>query len=121
MRIEIVEDLERRMDADNEYVKGVIEGKVKHDPKRAEHTLLLTPETFSQIFTPERIRLILRVRRNKINNIYQLAKELGRRYEAVHRDIKYLEGYGIIKIRKEDTTRIPYINEKINMPIFGAA
>ncbi len=64
------------------------------------------------------MRLILRVRKNNVKNIYQLAKELGRRYEAVYRDLKYLEGMGIIKLKKKQT--IPFMDEQIIMPVIKA-
>ena len=120
MKIEMVENLKKRMDETNKYVRDALDGKRKWDPKKAERTIILTPETFAQVFTPQRMRLLLRVKRNKINNIYQLAKELGRPYEAVHRDVKYLEGFGLIKIKKRERERIPFMDERIEMPVLSA-
>lgn len=44
---------------------------------------------------------------SKDSNIYQLSKKLGRKYEAVYRDIKLLEGFGLIKINSKDNKKIP--------------
>jgi len=115
MKIEIVENLKTRMKQDNKYVRDYLAGKVKFDKSKAEHTILITPEVFAKVFSPKRMRLLIRIRRNKINNIYQLAKELGRPYESVYRDIKYLEGLNLLKIRSKNKTKIPYMNEDIKI------
>ena len=73
----------------------------------------MTPKVFAKVFSPERIRLMLKIKKNNVRNIYQLAKELGRKYEAVHRDIKYLEGMGVIKVKDKDNKKIPFIDEPI--------
>jgi len=120
MRIKIVSDVRKDMEGTNKYVREVMAGKRDIDPARAEHTMVMTPEIFSKVFTPQRIRLLIRVKNNDINNIYQIAKDLKRPYEAVHRDIKYLQGLNIIKIKKRDRERIPVLNEKLTLPVFGA-
>lgn len=113
MKIEIVEDTKERMKMDNRYVNDVIKAKVKIDKKRAEKTIIMTPKVFARVFSPERIKLMLKIKRNNILNIYQLAKELNRRYEAVHRDIKLLEGFGIIRLKEKDSKKIPFMDEPI--------
>jgi len=120
MKIEIVEDLKEKMKMDNKYVKNVIHGKAKVDKKRAEKTIIVTPETFAKIFSPERIKLMLKIKRNSISNIYQLAKELNRKYEAVHRDIKLLEGFGIIKLKDKNKKKIPFMDEPLTIPELAA-
>ena len=121
MKIEIVEDLKEKMKMDNKYVKNVIHGKVKVDRKRAEKTITVTPETFAKIFSPERIKLMLKIKRDNISNIYQLAKELNRKYEAVHRDIKLLEGFGIVKLRDKNKKKIPFMDEPLTIPELAAS
>ena len=112
MKIEIVEDVKEKMKMDNKYVNNVIKGKII-DKKRAEKRLITTPEVFAKIFSPERIKLMLKIKKNNVRNIYQLAKELNRKYEAVYRDIKLLEGFGIIKLRDKDRKKIPFMDERI--------
>ena len=120
MKIEIVEDLKEKMKRDNKYAKEAISGKTKVDRKRAERTIIVTPETFAKIFSPERIKLMLKIKRNNISNIYQLAKGLHRKYEAVHRDIKLLEGFGIIKLRDKNRKKIPFMDEPLTIPELAA-
>ncbi|MBU1975967.1 MAG: HTH domain-containing protein [Nanoarchaeota archaeon] len=119
MKIEIVEDTDKRRAQDRKYIADVLSGKTKIDKKRAERTIIVTPEVFTRIFSPERIRLMLKIKRNHIRNIYQLAKELNRKYEAVHRDIKYLEGIGIIQLKQNKRERIPVMYEPISIPEFA--
>ena len=63
---------------------------------------------------------MLKIKRNNIRNIYQLAKELDRKYEAVHRDIKLLEGFGIIQLKDKDRGKVPFMKEPITIPSFAA-
>jgi predicted transcriptional regulator len=121
MRIEIVESIEEKLKIDNNYVKDVLAGRVKIDRKRAEKTIVTTPEVFAKIFSPERMRLLLRIRKNDIKSIYQLAKNINRKYEAVFRDLKILEGFGIIKLRKKDRRNIPFMDEPVDIVGFAAS
>jgi len=121
MRIEIVDDWRERMKEDDKYVRDALAGKVNWDPRKAEKTIIFTPKTFGQVFSPERIRLLIAVKQNRIDNIYRLAKKLERPYEAVHRDIKYLASFGFIKIKKQKNRRIPVLNGEIRLPVFGEA
>ena len=111
MKIEVVQDLDEKRRKDNQYVKRIMEGKADVDESRAEKIVVVTPKIFSKLFSAERVRLMLKLRDNE-ENIYQLANELGRKYEAVYRDIKLLEGFQLIKTRKEDRSRIPFLEEK---------
>ena len=116
MKIEIVEDIKEKMKMDNKYVKDVIVGRIKLDRKKAEKTIMVTPETFAKIFSPEKIKLMLKIKRQNVGNIYQIAKELNRKYEAVYRDIKLLEGFGIIKLKEKDKKKIPFMDEPVTIP-----
>jgi predicted transcriptional regulator len=118
MRIEIVEDLKKRREEDTAYVKAVLRGK-KIDRARAEKTIIMTPEIFAKVFSPQRTRLLLKIRQNHIKNIHQLAQELGRKYEAVHRDIAFLAGLGIVHITEKKNQRIPFIDEPVQTVEFA--
>ncbi|MBS3176424.1 hypothetical protein J4457_04260 [Candidatus Woesearchaeota archaeon] len=118
MRIRIVENIEGHAKEENRYIKEVIERKISLDGKRAEKTIVITPEVFSKVFSPARLRLLLRIKENNIANIYQLAKSLRRPYESVHRDIQYLAGFKLIKIKTKGKKRIPYTDEPIKIPQF---
>jgi predicted transcriptional regulator len=86
--------------------------------KNPETNIVMTPEVFSKVFTPERIKLLHRIYRNKIKNIYQLAREMGKPYEVVFRNIKYLEGTGLVRIKTIDNKKIPYFNHKFSIDMF---
>ena len=116
IKIKIVESLEKYNNETNQYVKDVLSGKIKIDKKRAEKTLVLTPEMFAKLFSPQRMRLILSIKKNNLGNIYQIAKKLDRHYESVYSDIALLEGFGLIKIKKKENKKIPYIDEVIKIP-----
>jgi predicted transcriptional regulator len=81
--------------------------------------LTMTPDTFSKIFSPERIRLLQRIYRNNIRNIYQLAKEMHKPYEVVFRNIKYLEGLGLVKIRDKEGKKIPSVDCRLRIELFA--
>lgn len=121
VKIRIVENLEEERKKSWDYVDKVLKGKVKIDEKKAKKTIIVTPDVFSKIFSPQRLRLLLKIKKNNIRNIYQLAKDLGRKYEAVYRDIKYLEGFGLIKIKDKEGKKIPYMDEPVTIPELAAS
>lgn len=104
MKIIIVENVRKYS---REITEKALAGKIK-TPVTGN---IMTAETFSKIFSPERIKLIRKVHKNNIKNIYQLAKDLGKPYEVVFRNIKYLEGMGLIKIVDKDHKKIPSLNK----------
>ena len=118
VKIEIVRDLGKKMREDNEYAEAVLAGKKK--VLKTERTIVMTPEIFAKVFSPERIKLLLEVRDYDSKNIYQLAKALGRSYAAVHRDIALLEGFGVVKLKTSNKKRYPHM-EAIQIPAFAKA
>jgi len=90
---EYTEDLNKRIEED------------KID--KPETGLIMTPETFAKVFSPERIKLLKRIHNNSITNIYQLAKELNKPYEVVFRNIKYFEGLKLISLKEKNHKKIP--------------
>lgn len=88
------------------FKKGFIEAWKLAEKKKlesAEHELVITfPDIswLSRIFSPERMRIILTLRDQKPESIYQLAKLLGRIPANVHRDVHELADLGIIQLRK---------------------
>ncbi|MBU0628484.1 MAG: hypothetical protein KKC75_04795 [Nanoarchaeota archaeon] len=111
MEIKIVESISK-------YNKELNE-RIKKGMDKPEKGLVMTPEIFSKVFSPERIKLLQRVYRNNIKNIYQLAKELDKPYEVVFRNIKYLEGMGLIKVTDKDNKKIPQIHCKLSINMFS--
>lgn len=95
---------------DEKLTKGVLD--------KPEKGIVMTPETFSKVFSPERIKLLQRIYRNNVKSIYQLAKELDKPYEVVFRNIKYLAGIGLINIKEKDNKKIPHITRKLSIDMF---
>ena len=104
-KIVIVESID---EYDREIDRKIREDAI-HEPLTG---MVMTPETFSKVFSPERIKLLQRIYRNDIKNIYQLAKELDKPYEVVFRNIKYLEGIGLVKIKEKHKKMIPSLRCK---------
>jgi predicted transcriptional regulator len=105
--IKVVESLAKYNKELNERLKNGID--------KPERGVVMTPETFSKVFSAERIKLLQRVCQNNIKNIYQLAKEMDKPYEVVFRNIKYLEGIGLIKITEKDRKKIPHLACKLRI------
>jgi len=81
-------------------IKAILEDKIQNNS-----IIILDPKVVTQVFTKKRLELIEACREPM--NLTSLAKKLGRRKQAVHRDVKYLEGLGIIGIEHQGRNRIP--------------
>lgn len=100
------------------YNREIDEKIAKGTLTKQERGIVMTPETFSKVFSPERIKLLQRIYRNNVKSIYQLAKELDKPYEVVFRNIKYLAGIGLVKIIDKDNKKIPHISCKFSIDMF---
>lgn len=104
--IEIVKDMKQE-------INSLTMEKIMKDKRK--HVIVMTPEVFCKVFTPERLRLLVYLNKNKTASISDLARKLCRRFEAVHRDLKYLEGFYVVKMRRNEANKVPYIDENINV------
>ena len=111
--IKVVGSMKRYNNEINEKIK-------KGTLDRPERGIVMTPETFSKVFSPERIKLLQRIYKNKIKSIYHLAKELNKPYEVVFRNIKYLEGIGLIKLTEKDNKKIPQVVCRLSIDMFSS-
>ncbi|MBS3145428.1 hypothetical protein J4414_01360 [Candidatus Woesearchaeota archaeon] len=111
VRIRIITNIKKEKKERTKFWDAVEKGE---KIKSRHPELVLTPKTFSKVFSPERIRLIFTIRNEKIHSISGLAKELERPFESVDRDIKYLEGLGLIKLRKKEKAKIPIVERRFN-------
>lgn len=75
--------------------------------------LPLTNNEWKAVFTERRIELIKTLTEKEPKSVNELAKLLKRHQEAISRDLKYLEGMGVIKTDKKGKNRIPLINKKL--------
>jgi predicted transcriptional regulator len=70
-------------------------------------------EAARNLVTPERIKLLTVIRKDKPESIYQLARLCKRDQKNVHEDVKLLERYGILETRmrpgKSRTQRVPRV------------
>ncbi|MBD3313839.1 hypothetical protein GF345_05335 [Candidatus Woesearchaeota archaeon] len=87
---------------------------------KRKHVIFMTYDVFCRIFTPERTRMLEYLSNNKVESISDLARKLGRKFEAVYRDLKYLEGFSVVKLRREEANKIPYVDEDINIRMVSA-
>jgi predicted transcriptional regulator len=100
----------------------VLERKIKNNTlDKPERGIIMTPETFSKVFSPERIKLLRRIYQNDIRSIYQLARELGKPYEVVFRNIKYLEGLGLVRLKNKDNRKVPSLVSGLSISMFADA
>src|SRR3989338_3202133 len=100
VRIRIITNIKKEKKERTKFWDAVEKGE---KIKSRHPELVLTPKTFSKVFSPE-----------KIHSISGLAKELERPFESVDRDIKYLEGLGLIKLRKKEKAKIPIVERRFN-------
>jgi len=108
----------RVVESISNYNKEINQKIKKGTIDQPESGIVMTPETFNKVFSPERIKLLQRIYKNNVKSIYQLAKELGKPYEVVFRNIKYLEGIGLIKVIEKKNRKIPYIDCKLSIEMF---
>lgn len=109
IHIEIVEDI-------NKTIKEFSLEKMRKDPRK--RVMFMTIKQFHHTFSPERLKLLMLLSKERAMSISDLAKKVGRKFEAVHRDLRYLDG--IVKFRKEERRKVPYIDESINMKMVRA-
>ncbi len=114
-RIKIVDSLsEYRRKLDEKLAKGELD-------KKPERAIVMTPETFNKVFSPERVKLLRTVYKGGVKNIYQLAKEMGKPYEVVYRNVRYLEGVGVLKVEEKNKKKIPHLTGRISIDMLSAA
>lgn len=91
--------------------------KVKLEPKTLTFPNL---ETLREILTEERIRLLQTLHTQKPKSVYELAKQLNRKYPNVFSDVKKLEELGLIELNPTKHKSEPvasYENLKIEIPL----
>ena len=107
--------------SDKEYGKHLDDmyKKVKNrDAKKKERIVLNSISDLNKIITPERLRLMRTIRNKNPKSISVLAKMLNRDRANVYRDLKYLEGLGLICLEQHKLETTPIFNyEKILVEI----
>ena len=93
--------------------------KVKNRKAKKEERIVLTSiSDLNKILTPERLRLIRTIKKKNPKSISILAKLLERDRANVFRDLKYLEGLGLISLEQHKMETTPIFDfEKIHVEI----
>ncbi|MEK6843430.1 MAG: ArsR family transcriptional regulator [Candidatus Micrarchaeota archaeon] len=98
VQIEIMslDDFARRADA---KIKQIKEGKTAE----FEGKKLVFPslDILRKVLTPKRIQMLRVIRANNPSSIYELAKLLKKDRRNVLKDLRYLEGTGLIEVKKD--------------------
>ncbi|MBU0898933.1 MAG: ArsR family transcriptional regulator [Nanoarchaeota archaeon] len=97
-----------------ENVMAFIKESIRHPEKTPDDILLLSlsNEELTQLFTKRRIELIKTIKEEKPKTMSDLSKSLGRELSAVERDLKILEGLGIVKLDKKGREVTPIIEKE---------
>jgi predicted transcriptional regulator len=89
-------------------VDDMIDDKI---PNNSEIYLDLV--TLSEVFTKKRMEMIKKIDETSPQSIQELSDKLKRKKQAVHRDLKLLEGHGIIEFTKKGKNVIPIISKEL--------
>ncbi|MFQ5796686.1 MAG: hypothetical protein ACE5JP_16785 [Candidatus Bipolaricaulia bacterium] len=116
------EELERRAQLAKRDFKVWFD-KVKEDPDLVpDKTVVLTwsDEEIAAVFTRERLRLFKKVKEMSYRSIKELADALRRDESRVRKDLKLLEGYGLVELVREGRrTRVQSDVMAIYIPVEG--
>jgi predicted transcriptional regulator len=82
----------------NKLFEKVKEGKINES--EPHKIVSRTTEDIGKILTRERIRLLHIIREKKPESISELARILNRKESNVHNDLTFLEGIGLLEIKK---------------------
>jgi len=81
-------------------------------------TIYLDLAVISEVFTKKRMELIKKIETANPQSIQELADKLNRKKQAVHRDLKLLEGHNLIELIKDGKIVIPILSkEMIYIPL----
>ncbi len=101
-------------------IKNLIRGITKEEldiPKEA--LVFLDLHTLLQVVTEKRVEIIEIISKHHPHSIQQIADMTDRQKQAVDRDIKILEKYGIIELIPEGRDKIPRLMKR--MVVFNLA
>lgn len=77
-----------------------------------DNAIISLPESTS-IFTKKRLELIETIKKHHPQSVQELAKMTKRVKQAVTRDLKILERFGIIRLEKKGRNAIPLVEREI--------
>lgn len=93
----------------------MVEDAIKNPESAPDKVIMisLTEEEKNRILTPERLRLIRTIKSKNPKSVSELAKSVGRRTDAVSRDLKTLEFYGFLELIQSGKQKIPKIEKEV--------
>jgi len=91
----------------------MVEEAIKHPELAPERVIVisLTEEEKENILTPKRLELIRTIKKQKPKSVKELAEIVGRRVDAVSRDLKILENYGFLELLQVGKQKQPLIEK----------
>ena len=94
----------------NKLFEKVKEGKINES--EPHKIVSRTTEDIGKILTRERIRLLYVIREKKPESISELARILDRKESNVHNDLTFLEGIGLLEIKKgrNNVKKVPVVD-----------
>lgn len=98
-----------------ESAMAFIRESVRHPEKAPDNVLLLplSKEELTQLFTKRRIELIEAIKNRGPSTMSGLAKLLKRGLPAIERDLKILEGLGLVRLEKKGREVTPVIEKEV--------
>lgn len=96
IEIKSLDDFARDVDKTINAIKAGLHPK--YDGKKLVFPNL---DVLRKVLTPERIRMLQVIRANNPSSIYELAKLMKKDRRNVLKDLRYLEGTGLIHVKKD--------------------
>jgi predicted transcriptional regulator len=98
-----------------ESTMAFIRESIKHPEKTPDDVLLLSlsKEELTQLFTKRRIELIETIKRKESKTMSEIARLLKRELSAIERDLKILEGLGLVRLEKRGREVTPVIEKEV--------
>ena len=104
------EELKRKAEAINELIEGIVNEEIDL-PNKAFVTLDF--EASLNIFTKKRLEIINCINKHNPKSVQQLADLTKRMKQAVDRDLKILERYEIVELKKEGRNVVPSVIREV--------
>jgi len=94
-------------------VENMLSGSI---PENA--MIFLNADDIPEVFTKQRLALIRKIHEGHPESIQALADALGRKKQAVHRDLKLLLGHNVVGLEKKGREVVPTVTkEYIYVPL----
>src|SRR3972149_6581325 len=103
----------KNMKNEAENIKGIVSGIVEGKLNLPNNTIILDADVLLELFTKKRLELIQYINSCKPKSIKELAELVGRKKQAVFRDLKILERHELVNLTKKGKEVIPEVKQKL--------